>query len=578
MILYKSIPFRILLLFNIKNIFSELVFLILNFILLLASSAFGFISSFYNDGSSLVKGFNFYVLFYLSCLLFILILRMVQFFYHNKIEDKTIYITLSNQVSRTKLFLTQWFLMLLICWINMAIAFILINLLNFSLNGFTLDYLLLRITTTFLIYGILISFFLINFIIFLIFIFSLQTTTIICTLILSFVFISNLPVNFQKSNEKNMTIKFSNNQLLTISDLYEVFDFQKYVNDNHIKYNFLSKYINDNFLEYKFDFNSFNSSEQNINNRINDIWSSLGIVNKDSIEIEQSDLTIRSLPKNDSNIPDTWKAGNSASINLTLKNTFITFDELKNLIETEQDTTKKQILQDLYNFSLYIEDQYSNMQVEKANLFNEFIFIDDEKSIIKNTTTNSEIKLDKKYLISLYNYELNGTYKEDFTLGNNSNTYELVRNKLNFPLMTSVRILEQYFIKYTSRYILATEKSVILNEGDWGKYEKSRNNLQIYLYLNFFNGMWTNYTYNAGFSYNDFWFYSYSESKIVFEEQKNLFLGYTEYKLNLNEKNQIYADTYKKNVKPYLYVVILFAFSMFNLIFTIFKFKRKDLS
>ncbi|AHI52994.1 ABC transporter permease [Spiroplasma culicicola] len=576
--LYKSIPFRILLLFNIKNIFNELVFLILNLILLLSSVVFATISNFFKEGSTLVVGFNFYVLFYISCLLFILILRMVQFFYHNKIEDKTIFIALSNQVSRNKLFISQWILMFLVALINIASTFILINIFNFILAGFNLNYLLLRITTAFLIYGIIASFILINFILFLIFIFSLQSTTIICTLLLSCTFIANLPVSFQKTNEKNMTVKFKNNQLLTVTDLYETFDFQKYVNQNQIKYNNLSKYINDQFLASKFDFNSFNVDENIINQRINNIWSTLGIINSTAYEIKTSNLTIRSLPQNESDIPSNWSIGDKLTIDLSLKNTFISLEELKILGANETEAWKKQILEDLYSFSLFIQTQFSDIQLEKAALFNEFIFIDDNLSQITNVSkSDSTIKFKKDYLLSMYNYQLNGTYKDFFTLANDTYTYNFVREQLNFPLMISVRILEQYFIKYTSRFLLITNNSVLTDSADWSTYIRSRTKLNIFLYFNLFNGMWSNYTYYSGYSYDDFWFLSYSDSKIVFDEQQNIFLGYPEYTLKLDENNKILPNTHNNYINPMFYIAVLLIFSLFNFSFVIFKFNRIDL-
>ncbi len=578
-ILYNKVPFRILLLFNIKNIFNELVFLILNFMLLTSSIIFGLITLFMKENEKIVIAFNFYILFYISCFLFILILRMVQFFYYNKIEDKTTFISLSNQVSRTNFFISQWTIIYLTILLNTFMTFILINVINILFNGFIVNPVLLRITLVFLIYKLISGFLILNFIIFLIFLFSLQTTTIICTLILSITFIANLPTSFQKTNEKTMTVKLNNNQLVTIPDLYEAFDFQNYVNQNKIKYNYLSKYVNDFFIENKYDFNEFNTNENIIKQRVEELWADLGIIKPEPLVIERDNLFINNLPSNDSNIPADWTIDDELSVKLTLTNIFISIEELKVLVDSEQNEKRKLILEDLYNFSLYINNVIKDLQKEKVDLFETFIFMEEsiEENSLTNTTKNSSIIFNKDYLLSMYKYQLVGTYKEAFTLKNDENTYSLIRNDLNFDLMLCTRILEQYFIKYTDRYIEATTYSVNTNAGDWNKYYSTRKKLNLFSYINIFNGMWSNYTLHSGFSYDDFWFLPYSDSKITFDNQKSSFLGYVEYTFKLNDKNIIEKDSYNNYSNPLYFIGVLSLFSIFNIIFVVVKFKKIDI-
>ncbi|WP_339030440.1 ABC transporter permease [Spiroplasma endosymbiont of Cantharis nigra] len=578
-ILYSKVPFRILLLFNIKNIFNELVFVILNFMLLISSIIFGIITLFMKEQEKVVLAFNFYILFYISCFLFILILRMVQFFYHNKMEDKTTFISISNQVSRTNFFISQWSIIYITVLLNTLMTFILINIINIVFSGFIINPVLLRITLVFLIYTLVSGFLILNFIIFLIFIFSLQTTTIICTLILSLTFIANLPTNFQKTNEKSMTIKFNNNQLLTVPDLYEAFDFQHYVSQNKIKYNFLSKYTNDFFIKNEYQFNEFNTNENIIKQRVEELWNDLGIIKREPLVIERDNLFINNLPSNDSNIPIDWAINDELSLKLTLENTFISIDELKILVDSEQNKEKQLILEDLYNFSIYINNEFKDLQKEKVDLFETFIFMENsiDKNSITNKSKNNLTNFKKDYLLSMYNYQLAGTFKEAFTLKNDENTYSLIRNDLNFDLMLCTRILEQYFIKYTDRYIESTTYSVNKTAADWNKYYSTRKKLNLFSYINIFNGMWSNYTLHSGFSYSDFWFLPYSESKITFDNQKSSFLGYVEYTFKLNDKNIIEKDTYNNYFNPLYFIIVLSLLSIFNISFAIIKFKKIDI-
>ncbi|AGR41178.1 hypothetical protein [Spiroplasma taiwanense] len=288
----------------------------------MSSFVFAILSIFFVTQAALIVAFNFYILLYVSCLLFILILRIVQFFYHNKIEDKIIFITLSNQVSRIKLFISIWILILIIFVSNFTITFTVINLINLFANSLNVNYLLLKITTTFLIYGIFCSIFLVNFIIFLIFIFSLQTTTVICTLLLSLTFIANLPMSFQQTNEKNMTINLQKNNgeiQVKLWKLYDSFYLQKYVNEGHIKYNYLSKWINDNFVANNYLVNDFFTDDISVHaKRIDNVWKPLGIINSSPRIINENNLEIRTVPSNDSNITSDWIKGDLTNIELSL--------------------------------------------------------------------------------------------------------------------------------------------------------------------------------------------------------------------------------------------------------------------
>ncbi|WP_243728313.1 hypothetical protein [Mycoplasma capricolum] len=63
------------------------------------------------------------------------------------------------------------------------------------------------------------------------FLFSLQTTTIICTLLLGLCFVANIPMSFVKANEKSYDIEFltknNNHEIFKLNDVYDTYTLKK---------------------------------------------------------------------------------------------------------------------------------------------------------------------------------------------------------------------------------------------------------------------------------------------------------------------------------------------------------------
>ncbi|MDP4040026.1 ABC transporter permease [Mycoplasma mycoides] len=579
LIKYKKIPFRKLIKFCLKNLIKERLFSILNILNILASILIGILLGFLKSGEKQVIIFNFYILFFTCCLLFVLILKMIQFFYNKNLEDKTTYIVLTNQVSRTKFFFSQYFLINLIILINIFLSFCFINLAYSIFNSFKYDSFILKMTLVYFLYNLFASFCLINFISMLMFLFSLQTTTIICTLLVSLCFVANIPLSFVKANEKSYNIQFldKNNkvEIFKLTDIYDTFTLNENILNSQIKYPYLSKYIYSYFIKNKFLKDQF-SNPNNIDLRIK-IWKDLGLVNDQKVIIKENNLKLFSKPQENNKILNNWNKNDLFNLQLVLNNTFISNQQLNLLIDKTIDINKKRILIDFKNFSNEINSFFkTDLQISKYDLLYDFLFLDNLKNsnyLIKNNDLKSEkYNLNKDDIKSIYEYELLGFNSDGFKFFNSKNLI----NKLNFNLMYIARILENYFIRYSSSYIMLSTSSVLKDQSDWSAYFNTRKKMRYFSYLNLYNGLWTFYTSNLGFYYNEIWFSPASDSYINLENQKNLFLGYLEYDLELLNNNIINPNTINNYTKPELYLIILLIINIFSFLIAFLKFKKRD--
>lgn len=579
LIKYKKIPFRKLIKFCLKNLIKERLFFVLNILNILASILIGSLLGFLKSGEKQVIIFNFYILFFTCCLLFVLILKMIQFFYNKNLEDKTTYIVLTNQVSRTKFFFSQYFLINLIILINIFLSFVFINLAYSIFNSFKYDSFILKMTLVYFLYNLFASFCLINFISMLMFLFSLQTTTIICTLLVSLCFVANIPLSFVKANEKSYNIQFldKNNkvEIFKLTDIYDAFTLNENILNSQIKYPYLSEYIYSYFIDNKFLKDQF-SNPNNIDLRIK-IWKDLGLVNDQKVIIKENNLKLFSKPQENNKILNNWNKNDLFNLQLVLNNTFISNQQLNLLIDKTTDINKKRILIDFKNFANEINSFFkTDLQTSKYDLLYDFLFLDNLKNsnyLIKTNDLKSEkYNLNKDDIKSIYEYELLGFNSDGFKFFNSKNLI----NKLNFNLMYIARILENYFIKYSSSYIMLSTSSVLKDQSDWSTYFNTRKKMRYFSYLNLYNGLWTFYTSNLGFYYNEIWFSPASDSYINLENQKNLFLGYLEYDLKLLNNNVISKNTINNYTKPELYLIILLIINIFSFLIAFLKFKKRD--
>ncbi len=91
-------------------------------------------------------------------------------------------------------------------------------------------------------------------------------------------------------------------------------------------------------------------------------------------------------------------------------------------------------------------------------------------------------------------------------MDSNSDKTNRIFSSLYNPLMTTVRILEDYLINYTSNYVIATNYTINENSNDWSEYFKTRNFYNTFFHFNVLSNLFVNYTYYSGLSYNDIWF------------------------------------------------------------------------
>ncbi|ASZ09061.1 ABC transporter permease [Mesoplasma chauliocola] len=582
LIKYRKIPFIKLIKFSFKSLLKERLFYILNISTIVVSICIGIALAFAKSGSSQVVIFNFYILFFVCCLMFVFILRMIQFFFSKNFEDKTTYIVLTNQVSRTKFFVAQYLLIILICAVNILMSFAVINIFYATFTLFKYDMFILRMTSIYVLYCLIATFFLINFITFLIFMFTLQTTTIICTLLLALSFIANIPMSFIKANEKSYNVQFTNGDIFQLNDIYDAYSLYDHVNEGNIKYPNLSKYVYNYFLSNEMILDEFHNS-RNIGLRMQ-MWKDLGLINASPAVITETNLNLFSKPLRDASVPNTWQKNDKFNIQITLENTFITNEELDDLISKTLDNEIKKILIDFRDFSNSINNHFkNNIQFEKYDLFYDFLFLDTgitDSYLEKINPSEEEMQenkvfyaLKKQDVISFYEYEISAQNNDGFKFTNASN---LVKKQLNFNLMYTARIIEEYFIKYSSNYIIMSSNAVSKTSGDWNNYEKGRNMMHTLSYFNLYSGLWMVYTKNLGFYNDDIWFSPNSFSKIYLEDQKNLFLGYPEYDIKLTSTNMIEKNTTSSYLKPWYYLAILFAVSSLSFSIALFKFKKFD--
>ncbi|AKU79662.1 hypothetical protein [Spiroplasma turonicum] len=581
-----SISFFSLLKFSFKLIIFEKSFIILNLVIAIFSIIFSLSLGIINDEKSFVISYDYYILIFISSLMFIVILRILQFYFNRKVEDKTIYIAVSSQVSKSKYFITQWLVVIFFIFINVFISFIFTNLFYIFFNNFLISELVLRKSLTFFWYSFISCIFLANFILFLLLLSTPQMTMIFSTLILSFSFIANLPLKFIKTKEESSSsiLTFNNSQektwIYTVSDIYEVLNLEKHINDGEIKYKYLSKALNDFLINNDMVKETF-SNKTNVDIRINSFWKFYNLIksNDESVKIRDTDF-ISTFYKQDGTTPkelDSWN-NKKVSIELWLKNVFIDENSFYNIYLNEEDIDKKNVMEDIINFINDIKKTYMNLQTSFVLLFDDFVFVDVNKSKLKQVE-NPETRVDftDEYLKSVYKrFFKYSSGPGSLILSDTKDIESLVTEYLNFPLMIVSRILENYFINYITKFHNITNNYLIKND-TYNEYKSRRKLFNIFTYLNPFFEMWSNYTYYSGFSNNDIWFNPNSDSKIYLEDQQNIFLPYVQYDLETNEENIIDPKLQYKIIKPFIYIFIQLIISIMFFYISFRKFVRNDL-
>ncbi|WP_342259091.1 ABC transporter permease [Spiroplasma endosymbiont of Dioctria linearis] len=580
----KVIPGIWIVKFSFKLIIKERSFLIFNGLYILFSLFIAIYSIIQKNISNFLMIFDYYVLLTIFVILFIICLRLTQYFYVAKRDDKTMNIIVTQQLSRKKLFAYQFIAFILLIFINLFISFLLINIIN-MLFLLEINLFLLRITLTYLIYSFISCVFLISFFLLISLFTNIQVSTIVATLILASTFISNLPYTFliQGEESKNISLSYKGkNTVFSVNEVYDSYDLKKHVLNKQMKYPNLGFAIYENFINNKYEtdpnslVNNFDS-EKNIQERI-EFWKKIGIVEEKN-QIVDFKTPTKIIAANSSSKISKWK-GDEISFRFELKYRFLSIEELKNKISNSSDEIDKKNLEEFINFTEYITSKFSDFQNKFYNLFDTFILLNDqeniEKNYIKNITKPEEenILFDSKNLLDIYQSYF--SYSNNKLILENSKIKSLVEEDLFFPTMLSARILENYFIRYTNNMVIFENSTVIKNE-NWNRYSKSRKVYNIFFQLNFISNMMQNYAYYGGRNYEDMWFESESSSKIIFNKQDNLFMAKPTYTFKLNSENKIETNTYENFIEPYFYILLQLAISVINYYVAKFKFKKLDL-
>ncbi|WP_342258970.1 ABC transporter permease [Spiroplasma endosymbiont of Dioctria linearis] len=560
---------------NWKLLFIDKAILILSIFSIVMGLLVNAIFIIMKQNSDFVIFYNFYFLFFTGAFWIIIIMRLVFLFLYSKIDDKTIYIISVHQISRKKIFTSQWLAMIFFLLLLSMINFFTINIISLLIN-LNFNKLVFKVTLVHFIYSIFISICLINFFVLLAMILKSSITTILITLMLSATFISNLPYQFLESNEKISNIAFNSSvgtpYVAKTQDVYKAFDLQQSINKGHIKYPNLSKYINDYYVNEKLRKDQF-SSNANINLRYN-LWNSLGLIKNEPKKVTANNLKVKAVPRQGVN--SEIAVGTAVDLNLTFSYTFISSEELKKLIDQEIDSTKIKILKELLEFSESITEFYTSayeFQNETKDFYGDMIKLDE------GTIKAKDGVIETNYLES----NLINSYKLSFTDGiegiqfeKSDSSRQLFENLLYEPLYLSIRVLENYFINYTSDYVIYKSYEVNKDSDEWKKYMKSRTNYNIFSMFNFIGSTMSIYTYYSGESYQDIWFEPKQKSFIDLKKQNNLFLSYQTYTFKL-KNNIINYDSYNNYIKPYVFLILQLSICAFNFFIGIYLFSRRDL-
>ncbi len=582
----KIIPGLWIIKYSFKSIIKERSFIIFNGLYLLFSLFIAFYSVIQKNNSNFLLVFDYYVLLTIFIILFILCLRLTQYFYMVKRDDKTLNIIVTQQLSRSKLFTYQFIAFILLILVNLLITYLLINFIN-MIFLLKVNMFLVRITTTYFIYSFLSCLFLINFFLLISLFANIQVSTIIATLILSSSFISNLPYTFLTQGEESKSITFSyknSNTIMQVNEIYDSYNLKNHVLNKKIKYSNLSYEIYNHFIENQFETDP-NSIENNFNNTQNvqkrlDFWIDLGIVEESPQTYEIVEPT-KIMSVNNSSELANWK-GDEINLKFELKYKFLSVEELEQKLNSNSFSVSNQkIIREFIEFTNYIVEFNKNFQENSASLFDSFIFLNEKENIEKNYLTN--LTSPEKENILLNNKNIVEIYQSFYSYSDNKLRLErdkvstLVEEQLYFPTMISMRILENYFIRYTNNMVIFDNSTVIKNE-NWEKYIKSRNVYNGFFQINLVANMLQSYTYYGGRSYDDIWFEPESSSKIFFNKQDNLFVSQPSYTFKTDSENKLNSETYNNFIAPYFYIILQGLISVMNYYIAKNKFRKLDLT
>ncbi|ASP28326.1 hypothetical protein SCORR_v1c05540 [Spiroplasma corruscae] len=594
---YKKIKMTSIIRFLFKNLFHERSFVIFFVMINLFSIVISIFFSIIKTGYVRNELFDFYVIIYLNILTFLFIIRILIFFFVKKQEDKTIFIIVSNSISRSQYLITQYITISLLLFSTIIFSYASFNIINIIING--IETFTIRKTFYFLIFSVFIVYSLVNLIIFLILFLGTQPTLIITSLLISMGFIAIIPNKLydKKNDNLDLNIKMPNSLpiIMKTNTMYDTFNFEKLLNEENIKYKYLSKAINsfltnfddDEVLKMYLNMNDASNKEPYLY-RYNNFWDSIGVINKGD---DAHKYNLKGILKNNNQSSGTkgkkWSSYNDynekpnhVEISFKLDSYFIGLSDIKDKVNTgDISEDNKLILNDLYNFTNDLISQIPNIYKEKNSYFGDFIYFDKNyKNTIFNTEKNESLNFTEDDLINIFKSavaKIDITKDEGLALCDSGSISNFFNENFNFPLLFSTRVLEQYFLNYTTKYYYLTNYPIIQDD-NFTMYIKNKKINNITSIINPFFSTWSYYTLNSGVYFNDLWFDINSDSNIKMYEQENFFLPYIlfNYELIVNKINKL---SYNNYVNPVYFNVSLIIFTSLLFLISLYKFKKSDI-
>ncbi|ASP28552.1 ABC transporter permease [Spiroplasma corruscae] len=586
--------------FIFLNLCFDKTFIYFNISTFFFSFIFALYSSFLTSNSDISILFDFYTLFFIGVIMFLQVIRVCYYLFIRKSEDKTLFIIVSNTMSRLKFFITIFFVNLILILFQVLFSFIIFNLFNILINHNNLsDNIILQKTSTFIWFASTILTILCDFVVFLFIIVKSQAAMTILTLLLAFTFVANLPLRYLKTSEEVKTLSFDGGQEYNVPQVYEAFDLQNRINKGNIKYKYLSSYINNFYLNnngllYDDDFTTDPLKSSRLN-----LWEELGVIvdKNDPNSYGQFNYAFNNLKlknTNNSEIPYAWRSDanssepiNRYSIQLVINKRYINQNELLSLYNNAKDNTKALIIKDIYDFSNQIISSIVNYQKSLYLLYQNFSLIDLNNSFIvpkSSSGYSDKINLKEEYWNSTYNYNFypNGTKINDvvfYDSEEDGSLKQFINEVLSNPVFFATRLVEKYFLSDTNTYKNILEKKLLKNNENYTKYISSRNFFNWFSMISPFYSLWSSYTYFSGNSANDIWFSltNYDIPSIVFDAQDNIFLPYVQYTLQTDTSDFLYKNNYDKFIKPDLFIYLYLIVTFILLYIAYYKFRRIDI-
>lgn len=614
--------------FSWKNMFFDKSIIIVSLTTIFFSILFGITAGIFKNFDGIDKAtevFQYFFIIVFVIMFFLLIMRMCQYYFLIKIEDKTIYIIIAHQVSRLILACSFWLVMLVFLFLIIVLdcSFL---LLGFLTTHFSVTQYFVKITLVYALYSFVYSFFLIGFFSFLFICLNKQVSLIIITFLLSLNFINNLPKIFLDQADIAQKIEFDDGTSLMVPEIYDAFTLQEKILKNQMRYNYLSKTLNSYFLSNKLDSNNFITSDtKKIRQKF---YENTGLFStKYKINTDIKDVSVGAVPDSWEDNPE-WnmkqnKDGIKADLHLEINKSFATPTQLDDLIESTTDPDIYKFLDEFKSFMNWLLAEHPITDFENKNEANfKNIFYDRYVDYIYSK--NIAVKPEENDLISFLTKtssspnpppdptpksqnrdarikyisedDISSFYKNYFSDGKTNGLYlsgpkitNLINNTLYNPVLYTAVILDYYFIDYTTNYLKVTgkyntgkngnpmTKNINLENSKWNDYVKRRNLYNGSFYVNVFANSIGIFSMFIEKQYTNYWFNVDNVHTIKFDKNDNVFLPPSTFTLSMKSNGIIDENSFKNKTNIYIAIIIQLIFAAITYACAFIYLNRKNL-